>query len=152
MHCMLMVQLLRKHGFDFMLSGQAAGSDGANPIEAVLSPQEPTLSPAPSLTNLKRDVRPGAVTDWKGFKKLVYSTVLATDMSLHFEWIKAFKIFAKGIRDSDLEAEVRAGTFEAEDYRQLVTKGRVLLCQAIIKCADISNPVSAESSSCPTDG
>lgn len=137
-----MIQLLRKHGFDFMLGGSSSQSDIVTPIEAALSSREPTLSPAPSLANLKRDVRSGAVTDWKGFKKLVYATVLATDMSLHFEWIQSFKIFAKGIRDGDMEAEVRAGRFDSEDYRQLRERGRVLLCQAIIKCADISNPVS----------
>jgi hypothetical protein len=62
----------------------------------------------------------------KGFRKVLYSSVLATDMSLHFAWIARLKDFGASLRTEKEPSD--------ED-------DRVMLCQAIIKCADISNPV-----------
>ncbi|WVF72402.1 hypothetical protein IAT40_007217 [Kwoniella sp. CBS 6097] len=93
MHCMLVVQLLRKHGFGFLIEG----------------------SPAPA----------SPLFDQKGFRRVLYSTVLATDMSLHFAWIQRLKDFDEGLR----EGEVGEDEYD-----------RVMICQALIKCADISNP------------
>ncbi|CCL98761.1 uncharacterized protein FIBRA_00766 [Fibroporia radiculosa] len=58
------------------------------------------------------------------FRKLLLGTVLATDLSLHQEFMTNF-------------ADLVAGGEVGEHKR------KVLLCQALIKCADISNPVSA---------
>ncbi|WVW83390.1 hypothetical protein I302_105409 [Kwoniella bestiolae CBS 10118] len=93
MHCMLIVQLLRKHGFGFLIEGTP-------------------ISPTQAL-------------DQKGFRRVLYSTVLATDMSLHFAWIQRLKEFDEGLREGDV----------GEDEYD-----RVMICQALIKCADISNP------------
>ncbi|WVQ98530.1 hypothetical protein IAU59_005656 [Kwoniella sp. CBS 9459] len=93
MHCMLIVQLLRKHGFGFLIEGPPA-------------PASPSL-------------------DQKGFRRVLYSSVLATDMSLHFAWIQRLKDFDEGLR----EGEVGDDEYD-----------RVMICQALIKCADISNP------------
>ncbi|WWC69681.1 uncharacterized protein I206_103624 [Kwoniella pini CBS 10737] len=93
MHCMLIVQLLRKHGFGFLIEG-----------------------PQSSITHQ---------LDQKGFRRVLYSTVLATDMSLHFAWIQRLKEFDEGLR----EGEVGEDEYD-----------RVMVCQALIKCADISNP------------
>ncbi|WWC85261.1 uncharacterized protein L201_000123 [Kwoniella dendrophila CBS 6074] len=93
MHCMLIVQLLRKHGFGFLIEGSAL-------------PSTQTL-------------------DQKSFRRVLYSTVLATDMSLHFAWIQRLKDFDEGLR----EGEVGEDEYD-----------RVMICQALIKCADISNP------------
>ncbi|WVN85177.1 uncharacterized protein L203_100322 [Cryptococcus depauperatus CBS 7841] len=95
MHCMLIVQLLRKHGFGFLIEQW---------------PSNPTLS--------------GSV-DHQGFRKVLYSSILATDMSLHFAWIQRLEEF-----DDRLD---RGETGVAEEER-------ILICQALIKCADISNP------------
>lgn len=60
-----------------------------------------------------------------GCKKLLLSTILVTDLSVHDQFM--------------------------QDFAQLVDEGgsitdpfkaKVLVCQALIKCADISNPVS----------
>lgn len=56
-----------------------------------------------------------------GFRKMLAGIVLATDMSVHYQFIRDFQSLVDG-REYSL------------DRRQL------LLCQAIIKCADISNP------------
>lgn len=56
-------------------------------------------------------------------RKLLSAVVLATDMSVHFEFMKNFTSLLEGGSSSEI---------------QRVT----LLCQALIKCADISNPVS----------
>lgn len=89
MHCMLIVQLLRKHGFGYLIG---PGRDEEH--------------------------------DWRGFRTVLHSAILATDMSLHFAWIQRLREF--GTRPSDDEGD------DLED--------RVLVCQALIKCADISNP------------
>ena len=57
------------------------------------------------------------------FRKTLAGIVLATDMGVHFEFMKNF-------------AHLVAGKDLPLSYRKL------LLCQALIKCADISNPVS----------
>ncbi|KII87820.1 hypothetical protein PLICRDRAFT_162678 [Plicaturopsis crispa FD-325 SS-3] len=54
-------------------------------------------------------------------RKLMFATILATDMSLHRDFMERFEALVDG-KDSPL----------------LVQK--VLICQALIKCADISNP------------
>jgi hypothetical protein len=143
MHCILVVQLLRKHGFGFLLTGsdKATAETGlavesniaATSDTSPMSDIFPNLVPASAAhRSFKRNVRPGAVGDWRGFKKLLYATVLSTDMSLHFEWLKRFKDFGK---------RARAGLC-VDMPEQAETAARTLLCQALIKCADISNPVS----------
>lgn len=57
------------------------------------------------------------------FRKLLLGAVLATDMGVHFNFMAEFKKLVNGA-----------------DFPEL--KRRVLVCQALIKCADISNPVS----------
>ncbi|KAG1862710.1 hypothetical protein DFJ58DRAFT_700232 [Suillus subalutaceus] len=56
-----------------------------------------------------------------GFRKMLAGIVLATDMSVHYQFMRDFQSLVDG-KEYSL------------DRRQL------LLCQAIIKCADISNP------------
>ena len=58
------------------------------------------------------------------FRKMLYMIVIATDMSVHDVFMKRFQDMVSG---------------EVHDE----TERRVLVCQAIIKCADISNPVRA---------
>ena len=62
------------------------------------------------------------------FRKLLAMTVLATDMSVHAEFMRCYKEMVNAEEPLDL-------------FRQ-----KVLVCQALIKCADISNPVSGVSS------
>ncbi|KAI8337831.1 hypothetical protein EDC96DRAFT_346357 [Choanephora cucurbitarum] len=62
--------------------------------------------------------------DYKAFRKTVVSSILATDMSLHLEYVakikeQAIRFHQNQIEPNDLE--------------------RNLLCSALIKCADISN-------------
>ncbi|KAI0822903.1 HD-domain/PDEase-like protein [Trametes gibbosa] len=55
------------------------------------------------------------------FRQLLLKTVLATDMGVHFDFMADFRALLDG---ADFPA----------------FKRRVLVCQALIKCADISNP------------
>jgi hypothetical protein len=113
MHCLLVVRLLRKHGFSFLVGP-------ANPHER---------------TNQARQA-----FDTKGFRKVLYSSVLATDMSLHFAWLAQLKETGASIEgDGVLGKEDRMAEREAD---------RIIICQALIKCADISNPVSGGFQSC----
>lgn len=106
---MLVVQLLRKHGFDFLISPTPSASSSAS-------------------TDLPFDHR--------GFRRVLYSSVLATDMSLHFAWIARLKEFGASLRNGSFAAE-RPGEGDKDE------EDRIMICQALIKCADISNPVSA---------
>nr|AAX73258.1 high-affinity phosphodiesterase [Cryptococcus neoformans var. neoformans] len=99
MHCMLVVQLLRKYGFGFLIE-RTKSSSGEQAV-----------------SNL----------DQKSFRQVLYSSILATDMSLHFAWVQRLKEFDDRLKSGE------AGAVEDE---------RILICQALIKCADISNPVS----------
>lgn len=56
------------------------------------------------------------------FRKTLAGIVLATDMGVHFEFMKNFGLLLAG-----------------KDYP--LSHRKLLLCQALIKCADISNPV-----------
>jgi hypothetical protein len=140
---MLIVQLLRKHGFGFLLErSQSTGLGTALPVSSHFAGPSEDISPmssgfpdAPSTaigTSFDRNEKDGAVEDWKSFKKLLYSTVLATDMSIHFNWIKRFIDYGKRMRADGVQSLAKPEEDEA----------RILLSQAIIKCADISNPVS----------
>ncbi|KAI0739159.1 HD-domain/PDEase-like protein [Daedaleopsis nitida] len=55
------------------------------------------------------------------FRKLLLGTVLATDMGVHFDFMAEFRRLLEGAEFPEL-------------------KRRILVCQALIKCADISNP------------
>ena len=59
------------------------------------------------------------------FRKMLVETVLATDMSVHVDFMRRFEEMVAIGRGPDADVGNR----------------RVLLCQALIKCADISNPV-----------
>ena len=105
MHCMLLAQLLRKHGFGFLLGPDH--SPGAKPQS-----------------------HQGGI-DTKSFRKVLYSAILATDMSLHHAWMQGFDAFANRVKDWESpHAESDIG----------VEGDRVVVAQAIIKSADISNP------------
>ncbi len=134
MHCTLIVQLMRKHGFSFLLDSQQsrqADPSPVTPLSATFPNIPPTMAPLP------HDPAPGAITDWRGFRKNLYATVVATDMSLHFSWIHQFRLLGKRVRESPEELAE-----EPQDDIPTVEEDRIMLCQAIIKCADISNPVS----------
>lgn len=103
MHCMLSVQLLRKHGFGFLLSPATAAEAEQHPARAKL--------------------------DSRGFRRVLYSAILATDMSLHFAWIQRLKELGELIKSE-----------KPLDRDELIEQDRIMVCQALIKCADISNP------------
>lgn len=62
----------------------------------------------------------------QSFRKSLAGIILATDMGVHFDFMKNFSLLADG-KDFPMDHK------------------RLLLCQAIIKCADISNPVGSYS-------
>lgn len=61
------------------------------------------------------------------FRRLLYKTLLATDMSVHFDFMSSFKSLLDEVPPDP-------------------SKRQVLVCQALIKCADISNPVGEQTS------
>lgn len=84
------------------------------------------------LLSLMRSHGLGSLLDRPNFgasyRKVLFLVVLATDMSMHADFMQAFE---KHIRSKNPHPDL--------------LKRRILVCQALIKCADISNPVSAVS-------
>jgi hypothetical protein len=75
---------------------------------------------------------PAAFEDTK-MRKLMISSILATDMGMHFEYMKK-------LGDVQERLEVDNST-DGWNGRQL-EEGKSLACSLLIKCADISNVVS----------
>lgn len=123
MHCMLVVRLLRKYGFGSLVSSL--------PIPASSSNSDPSSPWA---------VGPAAGFDTHGFRKVLYSSVLATDMSLHFAWIARLKSFGAGLH-TDSRSASKSESREGSKGKGKEEEDRIMISQAIIKCADISNPV-----------
>lgn len=87
-------------------------------------------------------------------RKIVIGTILATDMSWHFEWLERFgravKERVSGKAEAPLVANVRGDGWtlsrqevevESLDPAETDREDKLFLCQALMKCADISNPV-----------
>ncbi|KAI8887221.1 HD-domain/PDEase-like protein [Backusella circina FSU 941] len=68
-------------------------------------------------------------TIYKEFRKIVVSSILATDMSLHAEYVSKIRDQAIRLNRTDINT-LDSASLENE---------RVLMCSALIKCADISN-------------
>jgi hypothetical protein len=68
----------------------------------------------------------GETTD---FRQVLLASILATDMSRHFPFVG--KLTEMGTR-------LKAAGFKSSN----VQDDRLLLCSGLMKCADISNPVS----------
>ncbi|KAF9010209.1 hypothetical protein BDQ17DRAFT_1273998 [Cyathus striatus] len=66
----------------------------------------------------------GHLLDDYAFRKLLWSTIMATDMSAHLDFMQGFECL---IRDTDRE-------------QGPVLMRKIAVCQAMLKCADISNP------------
>ena len=60
------------------------------------------------------------------FRKTLVDTVLVTDMSVHFDWMQRLGQLADGSVKMSREEK------------------KTLVCQALIKCGDISNPVRSD--------
>ncbi|CEG68209.1 hypothetical protein RMATCC62417_04519 [Rhizopus microsporus] len=66
---------------------------------------------------------------YKDFRKLVITSILATDMALHGDYVTKIKEQTKRLMDSDPK--------DWDESRRL--EERLLFCSGLMKCADISN-------------
>lgn len=158
MHCFLLVQLLRKHNLGFLIGASSITSLSpfdvidiadnhydnieTNPLKrasakaesevtamATATPNSPT-TPSTSTTSTTSTARTApkenrTTHDARKFRNLMSKTVLATDMSLHFDFMKML-------------TEMRERRLNGKECDEDLD--RTLLLQALIKCADISNP------------
>jgi hypothetical protein len=60
------------------------------------------------------------------------NSILATDMSMHDEYVQKIKDQAERLKENKIDFNDKA----------VCEKEKILLCGALIKCADISNCVS----------
>ena len=80
----------------------------------------------------------GSAGSGNAFRRRLLCTVLATDMSVHGEFMRRWACLVDGWERGQCSAERPRHNEEEMEER------RALVCQAIIKCADISNPVRHE--------
>ncbi|KAF8496965.1 hypothetical protein JB92DRAFT_1043791 [Gautieria morchelliformis] len=100
-----------------------------------LSPLRPILKKSVSVSHGPfESTTKGTETD---FRNLLAKTILSTDMSVHFQWMPKFEKLREDL-DSYAESEDASNLGKATD--DVDSQTRLLLCQALIKCADISNP------------
>lgn len=78
---------------------------------------------------------PAAFGDGK-MRSLMISSILATDMGLHFDYMKKLGLLQEKLRTD--------GNTDSWDARTIVEQ-KSLACALLIKCADISNVVSGTS-------
>lgn len=124
MHCTILLRLLQRHNMGHLIDSRTpAGREG---------------------------------------RKLIVGTILATDMSWHFEWLERFSRSVKerqtggsggvvplqrkenGEKGWTLaDPQEPADEVEALDPEEADREDRLFMCQALMKCADISNPVRA---------
>ncbi|CAE7220044.1 unnamed protein product [Rhizoctonia solani] len=117
LHCALLLRLMHKYGMGHLLTSRPpSGKSGL-----VSYASSPGLNATYQQSSLEHDLRQP-----HGFRWLLVQTVLATDMSVHFDWIKRFKEYAAS---------------ESLGFRNVPEdEERLMICQALIKCGDISNP------------
>ncbi|KIO25419.1 hypothetical protein M407DRAFT_92010 [Tulasnella calospora MUT 4182] len=114
MHCALLLQLMRKHGLGHLI---ATSSE----ISTFASMAAPCASSSEHSHGFK-------CSDASEFRKTLVQTVLITDMSLHFGWIGKLKELAKDVEKGEALT------------KNALADVKMLVCQALIKCGDISNP------------
>jgi hypothetical protein len=132
LHCALLLRLMHKYGMGHLLMTRPS-----LPVKTTSGGKAGLVSYAssPSLNATYQQQKSSAESGLRqphGFRWLLVQTVLATDMSVHFDWIKRFKEYAT----SDSSGGLRKVPEDEE---------RLMICQALIKCGDISNPVSLHS-------
>lgn len=72
------------------------------------------------------------------FRQVLLTSILVTDMSRHFPFVGKL---------TDLGARLHSNDYKSTN----VAEDRLLICSGLMKCADISNPVSCAQSSFPVD-
>ncbi|CAE6434818.1 unnamed protein product [Rhizoctonia solani] len=123
LHCALLLRLMHKYGMGHLLMTRPAKTPTGGKSGLVSYASSPGLNATYQQSSLEHGLRQP-----HGFRWLLVQTVLATDMSVHFDWIERFKAYAS--------SESTGGGFRnvPEDEE------RLMICQALIKCGDISNP------------
>ncbi|KAJ1311820.1 hypothetical protein OPQ81_010281 [Rhizoctonia solani] len=121
LHCALLLRLMHKYGMGHLLKTRPS-PPSKSPSGGKYGLVSYASSPGLNATYLEHGLKQP-----HGFRWLLVQTVLATDMSVHFDWIKRFKEYAS----SEPEGGFRNVPEDEE---------RLMICQALIKCGDISNP------------
>ncbi|CDZ96330.1 hd-domain pdease-like protein [Phaffia rhodozyma] len=116
MHCILIASLLKRHGFGFLFVGHLSSK---SPITSEFS-DDSGLSTALASNPEVNKARENISTTFSDFRKILFSTILATDMSMHFAFM--------------------ASLTEVATEETSIERDRILFHQALMKCADISNP------------
>ncbi|KAG9096117.1 hypothetical protein FS749_009107 [Ceratobasidium sp. UAMH 11750] len=153
LHCALLLRLMHKYGMGHLLSSRptpvnhrpgipksngsgldlSRGLDGTGTNGLGLGTGKIGLVSYASSPGLAATYQTHFARQPRGFRWLLVQTVLATDMSVHFKWLDGFKSWdASG---SSKRSEFRQGVVGLTEDEE-----RLMICQALIKCGDISNP------------
>lgn len=134
MHCQLLLNLMRKHGLGHLVDTAplSRSKPRADSLDTGASGQPPKLRATKSSDPLRGRLEASPAS---AFRQLLVQTVLITDMGLHFDWMNKLRALASDVEKSGIDAVAGRA-----DVKQLI-------CQALIKCGDISNPVSRKAPS-----
>ncbi|KAF8579226.1 HD-domain/PDEase-like protein [Ramaria rubella] len=169
MHCTLLLQVMRKHRMGHLLDRRLPHMTHESSFSSVSRSRSRTesdpgvlnhvngisyeqnennadalrsLTPLPMRPVLKKSVstyhgssESAANGTGTEFRSLLVKTILATDMSVHFQWMPKFAELHECVARAAENVEDFGKTVDEVDFQS-----RLLLCQALIKCADISNP------------
>ncbi|KAG8955045.1 3',5'-cyclic-nucleotide phosphodiesterase, partial [Tulasnella sp. 408] len=114
MHCALLLQLMRKHGLGHLIATSSEISTFAT-----------MATPCTSSNDHNHGFK---CSDAKEFRNTLVQTVLITDMSLHFGWMGKLGALAKDVEKGEALT------------KNSLADVKMTVCQALIKCGDISNP------------
>lgn len=164
LHCALLLRLMHKHGMGHLLSSRPTPANNrpgipvsnGSGLDLGGNLDVPSTN-GRSLSNGRVGLvsyasSPGLASTYQthqmsrqpsGFRSLLVQTVLATDMSVHFKWLEGFRGWGMSGAGKGVE-EFRKGAGGLTEDEE-----RLMICQALIKCGDISNPVCAFSSALP---
>jgi hypothetical protein len=166
LHCILVVSLLKKHGLSWLFASDAVTgpAEVANPccehhplpswppttgpvssssssssvhLPPLSVPSPPTSRP-PSVSGRRRTTHQAG---WADFRKLLFGTILATDMSMHLSWIRSLVELGEKVSSSSLSDSTQNVGGERSYKAEEDATDRLMIFQTLIKCADISNPV-----------
>lgn len=87
------------------------------------------------------------------FRKLLFGTILSTDMSMHFSWMTSLvelgdSVALKAASGAEEGVATQLGGLNLSEgaRERQAGKDRLIILQSLMKCADISNPVGPASS------
>ncbi|KAI0075527.1 HD-domain/PDEase-like protein [Panus rudis PR-1116 ss-1] len=112
----------------------------SSPASSSTSTSSPSTTTIPPGSSASSSTRVPPTHPPPNFKKLLLLTVLSTDMSVHDEFMQQFDALIRKEERRRGAANSSGGGGLEQETEDEKFRTKVLVCQALIKCTDISNP------------